>query len=95
MRRSRRRPTRLTAESLDPLRTVLAAELVAAVRALRLRGVDPTDLDPAPIANAAQTSYDVLPADLADRSLSADLKLAASLLPGLAVTVRTVNATDE
>ncbi|GAA0822027.1 aromatic amino acid ammonia-lyase [Streptosporangium amethystogenes subsp. fukuiense] len=55
--------------AIEPLEIVLACELVASVRTLRLRGV-PCDLplDPAP----------------ADRPLDADLDVARGLLPGLA-----------
>ncbi|HSF27097.1 MAG TPA: aromatic amino acid ammonia-lyase [Actinomycetes bacterium] len=86
---------RLTAESVDPLRTVLAAELVATVRALRLRRLDPAELGPAPVAGALRTSYDVLPHLAADRPLTEDVTLATSLLPGLAAVVQTLGVTDE
>jgi histidine ammonia-lyase len=57
--------------AVDLLRSVLACELVAAVRALRMRGL------PVPAA-AAQ-----LPQETADRDLTADLELACDLLDEL------------
>jgi hypothetical protein len=74
---------------------VLAAELVAAVRALRLDGRSPEDLGPAPLARALQASYDVLPADLSDRPLGRDLELAETLLPQLAGLARDAEVTGE
>jgi histidine ammonia-lyase len=63
---------RLTA-ALEPASVVAAAELVAAVRALRLAGRDvPWGL------------ADALPAEVADRPLDDDLDAATALLPGLA-----------
>ncbi|MFF3707917.1 aromatic amino acid lyase [Streptomyces phaeochromogenes] len=56
----------------DDYRTVLACELVAAVRALRLRGARLDDL------------FDDLPQEMADRDLTADIAAAANLLPRLA-----------
>jgi histidine ammonia-lyase len=55
-------------DAVDPLRAVLACELVAAVRALRMRGL------PVPEELAE------LPDDPADRDLTGDLQLACSLL---------------
>lgn len=62
-------------------RQVLACELVAAVRALRMRPADLMDL---PIRDAFELADGVLDADLADRPLSADLDAAAALLDDLA-----------
>lgn len=59
---------RSTLSALDPLETVLACELVAAVRALRQRGL-PCDVG--------------LDLRTADRPLDADLDTARGLLPGL------------
>jgi histidine ammonia-lyase len=57
----------------EPLAVVAAAELVAAVRALRLSGGDiPWNLGA------------MLPAEVTDRPLDGDLDLAVALLPGLA-----------
>jgi histidine ammonia-lyase len=57
--------------AVDPLRSVLACELVAAVRALRMRGLPV----PAGVAD--------LPDGTADRDLTADLQLACELLDDL------------
>jgi hypothetical protein len=56
------------AGAVEPLRAVLACELVAAVRALRMRGL------PVPAQVAG------LPDDRADRDLTGDLQLACTLL---------------
>jgi histidine ammonia-lyase len=61
-------------------RVVLACELVAAVRALRLRAVA---LPPGPLRDVYDRSAGVLPAATADRPLDEDLALARQLLPGL------------
>jgi histidine ammonia-lyase len=58
-------------DAVEPLRAVLACELVGAVRALRLRGLPV----PAEVAD--------LPADTADRDLTGDLELACSMLDAL------------
>jgi histidine ammonia-lyase len=61
---------------------VLGCELVAAVRALRLRGVRPG----APrLAEAFDLAVAALPADYADRALDVDLAAARELLVPLAV----------
>lgn len=62
------------------LRTVLACELVAAVRALRLRG----GLPAGSALGAALQACAELPPELGDRDLTPDLSLAGELLPGLA-----------
>jgi histidine ammonia-lyase len=61
-------------------RIVLACELVAAVRALRLRGIRPAT---APLAEAFDLAA-ALPADTADRPLDGDLAQADGLLTPLA-----------
>jgi histidine ammonia-lyase len=58
--------------AVDDYRTVLACELVAAVRALRLRGARLDDL------------FDDLTLEMADRDLTADIAASAGLLPQLA-----------
>jgi len=58
-------------EAVEPLRAVLACELVAAVRALRMRGM------PVP------EEFAELPAETADRNLTDDLELACRLLDDL------------
>jgi len=63
---------------------VLACELVAAVRAMRLRGLRPAG--PA-LAEAYQLAAGALPADTSDRPLDGDLAVAQRLLPGLAALV--------
>jgi histidine ammonia-lyase len=60
----------------------LACELVAAVRALRLRAIEP-DQD-SPIGAAYRLADETLDADMTDRSLSPDVQVAATLLDRLA-----------
>jgi histidine ammonia-lyase len=72
---------RRTAELLDSYRTVLACELVAAVRALRLRGIEPAA---GPLRTAYQKAATALDERTADRPLDADLASAELLLPELA-----------
>ncbi len=68
-----RQPTR----ALETHRTVLAAELVAAIRALRLSGRRP---DAPAGRDVLDRVAEVLPADLADRELAFDLAAANDLL---------------
>jgi histidine ammonia-lyase len=70
----------LTTVLLDNLKTVLACELVAAVRAIRLAGTGQEDYGTARIAEFATQATDELPAGLADRSLREDLAAARLLL---------------
>ena len=72
---------RATSGVVAAYRIVLACELVAAVRALRLRGLRPV---PAALAGAFDLAARALPADTADRPLDGDLTSAESLLPALA-----------
>lgn len=72
---------RATTDVVDAYRIVLACELVAAVRALRLRGVRPAA---AGLAAAFEQACVTLPAESADRALDADLAAAQGLLIGLA-----------
>ena len=72
---------RATTDVVDAYRIVLGCELVAAVRALRLRGTRPGG--PA-LAAAFELAAGVLPADTADRALDSDLTAALGLLAGLA-----------
>jgi histidine ammonia-lyase len=72
---------RATPDAVAAYRTVLACELVASVRALRMRGADPA---PGPLADAFGAVAAVLPADLRDRPLDGDLRTAQGLLPRLA-----------
>ncbi len=67
-------------------RIVLACELVAALRALRLRGIRPSS---ASLAEAFDLAADVLPTDTADRPLDGDLAGADRLLPALAALAAT------
>ena len=76
---------RATTDALDAYRVVLACELVAAVRALRLRGVRPAEPG---LAAAFETASGTLPVDSADRALDTDLVAAQGLLIGLADIVR-------
>jgi histidine ammonia-lyase len=72
---------RVTTDVIGAYRIVLACELVAAVRALRLRGIRP----PGPsLAAAFDLAAGKLPPDTADRSLDGDLAAAQDLLPHLA-----------
>jgi histidine ammonia-lyase len=71
-----------TLRSAAAFRLTLACELVAAVRALRMRSVEP---DPAaPIAKAYHLAAGALDPDMTDRSLSPDVQVASLLLDELA-----------
>ena len=72
---------RATTEVIDAYRIVLACELVAAVRALRLRGIRPGGPS---LAAAFDLAAGVLPASTADRALDSDLVVAQGLLARLA-----------
>ena len=71
---------RATTESLTPYRLVLACELIAAVRALRMAGVSPASA----LLGEAFTVAANLPADYSDRPLDADVAQAQDLLTDLA-----------
>jgi histidine ammonia-lyase len=67
-------------ETVDQLRLVLACELLAAVRALRMRG---TELAPGTdLGRFQRTAAAALDPATADRSLTADTEAAAALLTG-------------
>ncbi|HTZ93610.1 MAG TPA: aromatic amino acid ammonia-lyase [Streptosporangiaceae bacterium] len=68
-------------ETVRAFRVVLACELVAAVRALRLRDVRPRS---AVLAQAFDVAHAVLPVSMADRPPDEDLIAASQLLAGLA-----------
>ncbi|MDR6980016.1 histidine ammonia-lyase [Streptomyces sp. 3330] len=73
---------RQSARAADAYSTVLACELVAAVRALRMK---PARAEaPAPSAAVLAAATAVLPAGTEDRPLSGDVTAAAELLPRLA-----------
>lgn len=72
---------RATTEVIAAYRIVLACELVAAVRALRLRGVRPAGPS---LAEAFDLAGGALPADTTDRPLDGDINAAQGLLPRLA-----------
>jgi histidine ammonia-lyase len=72
---------RATTDVAGAYRLVLACELVAAVRALRLRGIWPAGR---PLAEAFDLAAGELSADTADRSLDGDLTAAQALLSPLA-----------
>lgn len=74
-----------TSEVLPSYRTVLACELVAAVRALRQRAVTPRGEG---LAAAYAAAAAVLDESAADRPLDLDIEAASALLPSLAVHVR-------
>ena len=67
---------RRTSRAIELLRTIVAAELVAATRAVRMRARPPSGLGALRLFETAA----VLPADTADRPLSDDLEAAARLL---------------
>ncbi len=75
---------RSSTDVVDAYRSVLACELVAAVRALRLRGLRPA-------GPGLKALWDLvhqrLPAANADRPLDGDLELAGRLLPDLAAAI--------
>jgi len=75
---------RATTDIVQAYRMVLACELVAAVRAMRLRGLRPAG--PA-LAEAFELAAGALPADTSDRPLDGDLAAAQRLLSGLAALV--------
>jgi histidine ammonia-lyase len=70
-----------TTEALPPYETLLACELVTAVRALRLRDVT---LGPGPLRQAYELARSVLDPVTEDRPLDDDLAAAIRLLPDLA-----------
>src|SRR5215468_33776 len=72
---------RATTEILDAYRIVLACELVAAVRALRLREIRP---GPSGLAAAFDLAAGALPPGTVDRPLDSDLAVAQDLLTRLA-----------
>jgi histidine ammonia-lyase len=72
---------RATTDVISAYRVVLACELIAAVRALRLRGLRPAG---AVLGAAFELAAAALSADTTDRPLDADLAAAQWLLPGLA-----------
>jgi histidine ammonia-lyase len=72
---------RASADAAAAYRIVVASELVAAVRALRLRGIRPAS---GPLAEAFDLAARALPAETADRPLDRDLARAGRLLPALA-----------
>jgi histidine ammonia-lyase len=72
----------LTTHLLDNLLTVLACELVAAVRAIRLSGMGSEPLDGAGIGVFAARAEALLPGELTDRSLRDDVAAARTLLGG-------------
>jgi histidine ammonia-lyase len=73
---------RSTTGAVSAYRVVLACELVAAVRALRLRG---TELSDGSIRAILERASRVLPASTADRPLDEDLAVAQDLLASLGV----------
>jgi histidine ammonia-lyase len=72
---------RATTEVAEAYRVVLACELVAAVRALRLRGIRPSGRG---LGAAFDLAAGALPPGTADRALDTDLAVAERLLPALA-----------
>jgi histidine ammonia-lyase len=68
---------RMAEQALDSASIAIATELVVAVRALRMRGVEPSGT---PAADLYERAGTVLDADMEDRPLAADLKAARRLL---------------
>jgi histidine ammonia-lyase len=73
---------------VDHLAILLACELVAAVRAIRLRQISPASA----LLSKAFAKCTALPDASNDRDLSPDLTAAAELLPALAATLMTASA---
>jgi histidine ammonia-lyase len=73
---------RATTDVIAAYRLVLACELIASVRALRMRGVGPPGAE---LADAFALAVGALPADPRDRPLDADLTAAQQLIDKLAV----------
>jgi histidine ammonia-lyase len=73
---------RQTLDAVEPLRTLVAAELVCAHRCLTARGVSLS-----PVLTQAVDRLTGLDTDLADRDLTTDLEAAAAVLPALAALV--------
>ena len=74
---------RQAAAVAEPIRTLLACELVAAVRALRSKKFSPDN----ELVDRALAMCAELPEDLTDRDLTEDVDLASRVLPGLAALV--------
>jgi histidine ammonia-lyase len=72
---------RATTDVVAAYRIVLACELVAALRALRLRDIQPAR---SPLTQALRLAGGALPSDTADRPLDGDFAAAQELLPQLA-----------
>jgi histidine ammonia-lyase len=79
---------RATTDVVAAYGPVLACELVAAVRALRMRGIEPP---PGPLADAHARVSAALPSGLPDRPLDEDLAAAQQLIPGLAELLQGVS----
>lgn len=71
---------RSTGEAVRAYEVVLACELVAAVRALRMRGITPAS---GPLREAYDRAADVLDHRTEDRALDGDLQAAIEVLPNL------------
>jgi histidine ammonia-lyase len=71
---------RQAASAVSALRVLVGCELLAAVRAVRARGITPTN----ELLAQARGICDELPADMVDRDLTVDLERAQQLLPILA-----------
>jgi histidine ammonia-lyase len=74
---------RATTETVEAYRVVVACELVASVRALRLWGHVPEG----PLRTAFEVAAEVLDPRIADRPLDGDIAAAVDVLPRLAVTL--------
>ena len=78
MRASPRSRARRAHEALDHLRVLVAVELVAAVRALRLADHDPVGAGSRPLYDRAAAE---LSPDMHDRPLAPDIETARTLIP--------------
>lgn len=68
--------------ALDGYEVMLASEMLVAVRASRLRGIEEAELSPG-LARLVESAA-LLPAELEDRDLRADVEIAHSLIPAFA-----------
>jgi histidine ammonia-lyase len=71
-------------DARSPYGVVLAAELVAAVRAIRLQGLEPPEHGWGAVVRACSDLPGAAPGEMADRDLTSDVDAAAAVLPALA-----------
>jgi histidine ammonia-lyase len=80
---------RATTDIVPAYRIVLACELIAAVRALRLSGAG---AGAGALAAAFERAAAALPADTSDRPLDGDLAIAQGLMPAMAAAAQQASA---